>query len=288
MSSNIKLFGVTAFVIVDVLLLAWLFTRDSAPDTAGEPSASETNQEKERAPVDESVSLTRSGPLTLLRVHRSDCSGETTPKLEISIDAAQQFREVALPVDDDGELAIRSVLAVGASSSERLTLLGTNSDCDKRGYSSADGGESWRRADVSFDWYIAPDGKSITSPDRTSSPGCVPISLTFTNEETAKVVCKSGSLTGTTDGGETWAELGEVPDMRAASFIGQNKGVAIAATKECKSQAFRTEDAGESWTSVACIDEKAEARALTGGAKQMFATDGSRVWISEDLGDAWS
>jgi hypothetical protein len=286
-SSSIKLFGLAVFAIVDVLLLAWLFTRDSAPVT-GEPTTGETGQVKARPPVDESVSLVRGESFTLLRIHPSDCSGETIPKLEISSTEGERFREVGLPVDEDRGPAIRSVLAVAAKSPDELTLLGTNLDCKKRGFSSDDGGESWKRADVSFDWYIAPDGKSVTSPSRTSSPDCEPIGLDFTDDANAKVVCKSDSLVATSDGGASWAAVGELNGIRAASFVKLRTGVAIAARKDCQSQAFRTEDAGVSWTEVDCIDKEAEAQALIGGATKMYATDGSSTWISEDLGDKWS
>ena len=290
MSSTIKLLGVTAFAIVDVLLVAWLFMRDAAPETDDGPSTDASGQVKERVPVDESVRLTRSKSFTLFRVHPSDCSGETIPKLEISTDAAEKFREVGLPVDADRELAIRSVLAVATTSDspDDLELLGANLDCKKRGYASDDGGESWRRADVEFDWYIAPNGKSVTSPNRTSSPDCVPISLDFTDELNAKVVCKSGSLVATDDGGATWAAVGELSGMRSASFVGLRTGVAIAARKDCQSQAFRSIDAGATWDRVDCIDKKVEAQALVGGAVKMFATDGRRTWLSEDLGEKWS
>ncbi|MGH3473363.1 MAG: hypothetical protein ACRDOT_00465 [Aeromicrobium sp.] len=288
MPTTIKLLGVATFAIVDVLLLAWLFTRDSAPDADGEQSAGETGQVKVRPPVDESVSLTRGESFTLLRVHPSDCSGETIPKLEISTDQAETFREVGLPVDEDREPAIRSVLAVGAKSADELTLLGTNPDCKKRGFESDDGGESWKRADVSFDWYIAPDRKSITSPSRTSSPNCTPIALDFSDDANAKIVCKSDSLVATSNGGATWTKVGELSGIRTASFVGLGTGVAIAGRKDCESEAFLSEDAGATWTSVACIDEKAEAHALIGGAAKMFATDGNRTWLSEDIGDKWS
>jgi len=289
MSSYVKVLGIAAFAIVDVLIIVWLFTRGPAP--ASDDAQSTGDQAaplKERPPVDESVSLIRSESFSLFRVHRSDCSGETVPKVEMSTNAGEQFREVGLPVDEDLELAIRSVLAVDGTDADNLTLLGADADCKKKGYESDDGGESWRRADVEFDWYIAPDDKTVTSPDRTSSPGCAPISLDPIDESNAKVVCKSGSLVGTSDGGTTWAEVGKLSDMRSASFVGLRTGVAIAGTKDCKSQAFISEDSGASWSSVACIDEKAEAQSLAGGAKQLFATDGSRTWISEDLGDKWS
>lgn len=288
MSSNIKLLSVAAFAIVDIVLLAWLFTRDPPPATDGEKSAGETGQVKARPPVDESVTLTSGESFTLLRFHPSDCSGETIPKLEISTDAAETFREVGLPIDEDREPAIRSVLAVGAESPDELTLLGTSSDCKKRGFESNDGGESWKRADVSFDWYIAPNGKSVTSPDRTSSPDCEPISLDFTDDVNAKIVCKSGSLKGTSNAGATWTAIGNLSNMRSAAFVGLRTGVAIAGTKDCKSRAYRSEDGGVSWDAVDCIDEKAEAQVLIGGAKKMYAADGSRTWISEDLGDKWS
>jgi hypothetical protein len=288
MSSYVKVLGIAAFAIVDVLIIAWLLTRGPAPDAdGGQDTVGQASPVKERPPVDESVSLTRSESFTLFRIHRSDCSGDTIPKLEMSTNAAEEFREVGLPVDGD-ELAIRSVLAVAATSPDDLTLLAADPECDKKGFASKDGGESWKRADVKFDWYIAPDDKSVTSPDRTSSPNCSPVALDFTDEANAKVVCKSGSLNGTSNGGATWLELGKLPGIRAASFVGLRTGVAIAATKDCKSQAYRSEDAGASWTKVACIDPKAEAQSLVGGAVKMFATDGDRTWLSEDLGDKWS
>jgi len=289
MSSYVKVLGIAAFAIVDVLIIAWLFTRGPAGDSdGGQSTGGSASPVKERPPVDTSVSLARSDSFILFRVHRSDCSGETLPKVEMSTNAAEQFREVGLPVGEDDELAIRSVLAVDGTDADNLTLLGTDAECKKKGYESSDGGQSWKRADVEFDWYIAPDDKSVTSPDRTSSPGCEPISLDPIDELNAKVVCKSGSLVGTINGGTSWAEVGKLSGMRASSFVGLRTGVAIAGTKDCKSQLFRSEDAGASWSSVECIDEKAEAQSLTGGAKQLFATDGNRTWISEDLGEKWS
>lgn len=291
MSPVVKVMGIAAFVIVDVLLIAWLFTRDSAPDADGGLSTGEESGAAEgRPPVDESISLTRSESFTLFRVHPSDCSGDTIPKLEISTTAAERFREVGLPIDEDSELAIRSVLAVAADedSPDDLTLLGADLDCKKKGYASEDGGESWERADVEFDWYVTADGQSVTSPDRTSSPDCVPIWLDSADEANAKVVCKSGSLRGTSDAGATWTVLGELDGMRAASFAGLRTGVAIAPRDDCKTQAFRSIDGGASWTPVACVDKEAEAEALVGGASQMIAGDASRTWISDDLGEEWN
>lgn len=280
---------VAALLVVNLVLGVLIFqntneTRvtsnesEEAPGTSA-PIASPT-ADPARFDPPRLVSLHLGRDDTVVRTVRGSCFTAAAPSVEVSEDQGAEFTTLDVPV--------AAVLGVSVADRQSVTIVGADDDCAAVQYATQDGGQTWTQNFTVDQWHLAARGtEGVVSTQTESAPGCEVLGLHPLDTTTARVTCSDGTILGTGDGGESWAELGELGGLRRGSFYAPGNAVALAAYEGCGAQSFTTRDAGRTWSEGVCLGEGG-AEALGASPTLVVAQVGGELFVSSDRGATWS
>lgn len=297
MSQKLKGAFVVLFIVADVVLVVFLFRqmRSDRYQASDEPViAQSTRSSPITGGPTGAISLAYSASGTLMRVTRGSCTATGRPFLELSADVGKNFKEIALPLLDQGDntkfgsrpTTVKTILQVTASSATKFTVIASDEQCVSHRYSTNDAGANWTEQKKFQTWFVNASGDEVVSPGGASQPGCQIVSLSPISDRNAKVACENGSILGTDDHGDTWVTLGNLNNLSAATFDDLRNGYAVAEYTDCKARAYVTNDAGLNWKAAGCVGKNA-VQSLVGNAGRLVALVGDRVKISTDGGKTW-
>ena len=200
MPKPLTVVALAAFVVVDVLLVAGVYrhVNQDPPAAAAGPSQTEPPRTNDQVAFD--FDPTDAGLLdvandgTFVFAVRGDCE-DKGGRLWVADDngASPEVSKVGLT----------SIQAVRASTDGRMSVVGSDQDCNIIQRSSEDGGKTWVTDFQTTLWTIDPkDPKTIVSPSEgASEPGCTVSSLSQVDDDFARVTCIDGLVKGTGNGG---------------------------------------------------------------------------------------
>lgn len=229
----------------------------------------------------EAMTMSAANDGTIVYGARGTC-GSATADVQVSTDNGATFTPA--------QTGLTTTLAVKATSSAAISVVGTNAGCDVEQVTSTDGGRSWDRADDVTLWYPdLDDTTAVVSPRRTSQPGdgCVVSSVSQVTDAVARVSCTDGTFKGSGDEGRTWVDLGRLDNVRVSAFLTPTAGYALARFNGCAANEFTTADGGVSWTPGGCITGE-PARAIAATSSSLFAVVDEDAYRSTDNGMTWS
>ena len=112
----------------------------------------------------------------------------------------------------------------------------------------------------------------------------------FVNGDTGYVVTADKSVYRTTDGGETFARVTEVPGSGQPTdiaFLSPDTGLAITGASGA-GKIYRTTDGGNSWTEVQSTGQGLNDLVLVGGGVGYVVGDGKAMLRTDDSGQTWT
>lgn len=292
--------ALVALTVLDVALIRLAFdhvdrpvetTRDAArstgPDRNGSKpagSATPSSGPSESA----SAATAPTGPLllalapdgTVVRAVPGSCEDGTDPEVAIAQPGTDGFRSVPVAAD------LGEVLALRTDGRDELVAIGADRDCDVGSYRGGADQRTWTSGTAEDEWYL--DG--TREPAQVHAPGgrvevpCAPVALSTL--DAVRLLCDSGALVGTGDGGATWVALGRLEDAAAMAFQGPGRGFALATSEDCPVSVLATDNGGAAWESTGCLEgQVGRAVALRGDV--VVAVVGETLWRSADGGETW-
>jgi hypothetical protein len=249
----------------------------SAPSTTGPPPTQ---------PPDDGAgqTLLAASESIVLRATAGSCKTGDPPVLELSTDSGATFKPAAQ------RLAVAQVLRVVVDSPTDLWFVGTDDACTPSIWQSDGAGTGWSQSAGSAGaWHMVPaaDSSGVHAPPGRVHVGCPVASLSPIDRQTARVLCTSGTVLGTTDGARNWVTLGHLNAAQVMDYDSPESGVALGSTPSCDVQAFSTSDGGSVWTQTGCLDgTQAQALSYTNGTAIALVDDA--VLTSGDGGLTWS
>lgn len=292
-----KLAAFALFLAVDVILVGFMFRQlndDQKAVVSKTPAPATAKSQAVEDPTGAVGVTTKGAGDTVVRSRRGSCSGTGRPLLEISRDAGKTFQEVAVPVLEEADAtepgsratSVRTILNVEVESTDELTIIAGDEECEPHRYSSDDGGQTWDRRKGFSVWFIDAAGSEIVSADGPLNPGCKQItSLSQLTDSEAKVACRGGAILSTANSGSTWTTVGNLEGVKAAIFTGVRVGFAVADDGKCL-RSYSTEDGGANWQAAGCVEE-VDVQSLAGTASHLVVADEKNVRTSNDQGASW-
>ena len=282
-----------AFVVVLVLANAGLLfllkekSDDSRAETAKASPVAPSTSATSATPEPESSSapggeqgLAVAGDDAIFRIYGGSCRGKEGAGISVSTDSGATFDDVTLPA------RIRAVFTLTAKDAKTLDLVAAGRKCEPLRFASTDGGSTWEAAEGADVWFLDQQ-RNLTAPVGKVDPGCTEIQiLSAVDAGSARVLCASGTVLTSNDGGKTWTNVGSLGGVKAAAYLSKRQGYALAPDGGCPTGTYSTVDAGRNWTSTGCLDA-APARALAANQDLLAAIVGDSIYISEDAGRNW-
>lgn len=277
-----------AIGVLGFLLIQRTSTYDADPDRSSAilPSAEPT--EAEPSPVDPEISEAENGALAVsvaannavFRYSEGACNGSKTPVLGVSTNGVS-FETISLPA------GVASIFTMSAVDEDQIGIIAAGSDCEGTRYTTDDGGDSWTKAKANA-WFIHPIKERVIGPSGPVDAGCTsPLYVAAFDEDEVVVMCESGTVLTSVDGGESWDRSGKLNSVQAVDFVSLEGGIALGADEACMSRASTTADGGETWIPQGCIKADGAQSISTSGAVTAALVDGD-LYVSADGGVTWA
>jgi hypothetical protein len=250
---------------------------DAGSSPSPSASAASTPAGRSAQPV---LAVTSDG--TVVRATRGSCSDGTAPVVDVSQQRGRGLTSGSVH-------GLSQTLRVVADSDTDLSIVGLDSACDVATFTSSDGGGSWSSRDGAAGlWRPSPAPRKavVYSPRGRYRTPCSPKALAPVDGGVARLLCRDGRVSGTSDAGSSWLTLGQLDGAVAMSFETPGDGVAVAEQSDCDAAVMRTSDGGASWVEVSCLEGGAP-RAVTSAGDTVLAQVGDRLQISTDGGSTW-
>jgi hypothetical protein len=103
----------------------------------------------------------------------------------------------------------------------------------------------------------------------------------------ARLLCDDGRLLGTSDGADSWVQLGRLDGAGSIDFSTPGDGVALAGLEGCSAAVMTTSDGSTNWSRLACLNG-GEPRAISREGEDLVALVGDKALRSADGGSTWS
>ena len=287
MPQRLKIILIVALVLANAGLLYLLKekTDDSRADSEKAPTVAPTTS---AAPEPEPTgapggpqSLSIADDDSIFRIHGGSCDGKDGSAITVSTDSGATFDDVGLPED------VRAVFMLTAKDADTLDLVAAPQSCEPQRFVSTDGGEAWEAAEGADVWFLD-QRRNVTAPVGKVNPGCTNTqTLAAVDADSARVLCASGAVLASNNGGESWANIGTLDGVKAAAYITKRRAFALAPDGGCATGSYETDDAGRTWTAAGCLDA-GPGRALAANRNLVAAIAGDAVYVSEDGGRTWT
>ena len=121
-------------------------------------------------------------------------------------------------------------------------------------------------------WSLSPAGqRRVHTPSGEGPAPCRALQLDPITPEPAALLCASGALFVSEDGGETWGRRSLVERAVAIDLVDASRGYLLARTSRCGTGllVFATTDGGMNYTGRGCVDVPADAPVLGARLRQL-------------------
>lgn len=287
--------SVVAFLIVDIVLIALLVTRDDGAASDRVPGPIPTfgispSPIPAPTPTPNPVqSLPRqmeaASATEVWRASTGSCAGATSV-IEHSFDGGQTWQQVGTPgidvrqvlqIDPLGESTVRLAARVGA-------------DCAVGSFASFTAGEFWGSYPENLPEFVYLDGAVVVA-GQPLTPPCAPVTEVQRLEDSVVAVC-ADVLAELDEGSGAWATLG-VPGLLAATSNGEGYTLAVWGAGECAGLSIQSVVSPVDGTAPAVLGC---AAAETDPAEVTLAQFDNSVWlwsrdrlrVSSDNGASWN
>ena len=195
-----------------------------------------------------------------------------------------------------------AILSLSAVADAQVDAVGADDKCRVGVWSSTDGGKAWTGPTTASDLFTRVPGE----PNRLASPSgeirnpCpvrseAPLALEGITSTDAAVLCGSGDVITTNDGGESWDTQTAVVGGRALAFEGPLLGWALQRDSgRCPAyQLMQTQDGGRTWQIGGCLFDAVpqDARLLPSlsfaDTENGMADLAGEVYTTDDSGLVW-
>ncbi len=283
--------GLGALLLVDAALIAWAFHPTAAEVSAASggsgtsgaptPSASSTSPTPGSASPSASPSASAVRAEPLARV----VAATGTDVAWVAQAGSCSAPGVVWVTTDGGDSWSRKkaparVLRVRPDSGSAAFVTGGDSKCSLRLWSTRDGGASWgdpQSADKA--WSREPDDdRSVHRPSGSTTRPCAAqarvVDLAAIDPQTALVLCDTGRVRSTSDGGKGWADAFEVTGALALGLAPDGSaGVVVRTDRGCAGVVATAVRNGSPAGSGECV------RSTPRGGEVAVASSGSRWWL---------
>jgi photosystem II stability/assembly factor-like uncharacterized protein len=235
-------------------------------------------------PADTGRTLVAGADNVVLRATGGSCKTGVPAVLELSTDSGATFAPTA------EDLGIAQVLRVAVEAASNVWFVGADDQCTTSIWRLDPAGTGWLQSPgTGGAWHLLPAAgrHMVHAPTGQVPVGCAVAVLSAVDGQTARVLCASGEVIGTADGGSSWVHLGRRKEAQLIAYDSSTNGVAIRSTPSCDVQALVTSDGGATWTPTACL-QGTEAQALAYHNGALIALVDDTVRISGDGGQTWS
>ncbi|MGC5629543.1 WD40/YVTN/BNR-like repeat-containing protein [Georgenia sp. Z1344] len=312
--------GLGALVVLNVVLLALLLTRDvSAESVMGDayttPTAGSVTDE---SPSDEGTTPAESpsddvveGPTE----SESDAPAIDVPmpepaeRLIASASGDVAWRAIvgsceapgSVELTTDGGATWSPADVGGLAPVSRLKAItpaavfaigGVDPNCSPTYAGSVDGGNNWEQAPelAQGSWYIDPSDRAVlgTSVGEVDAP-CEVAGLAGFDDNAAALLCTDGSLTVSNDGGASWTTAAEETNAVAIGLTLQGY-VLAGSDEECAGTQIWTAGVEGDTAPVGCAEDvqtEAGQTAVSGAGGAMWLWADDETLVSTDGGSTW-
>ena len=183
-----------------------------------------------------------------------------------------------------------------------LRLVGTDESCDVQEWTTHDEGRTWSAPASPHDVFVRiPDNPAAlltptgVGPNPCPQTGEGPVSVSGASASSAAVLCATGDVVVTFDGGHQWVTRSPVVGGVAMTFNSANVGWALrTGSGQCPAyQVMRTEDRALTWQTAGCVAGESH-EASVGRASLSFndrnhgmAVVGAATYLTSDSGQSW-
>jgi hypothetical protein len=220
----------------------------------------------------------------VLRATGGSCKTGQPPVMELSSDSGATFAPTA-----EG-LGVAQVLRVAVDSASNVWFVGADDQCATSIWRLDPAGSDWyQSAGTAGAWHVLPTPgvHRVHAPTGRVAVNCAVTGLAPVDTQTARVLCASGVVRGTSDGGVTWTNLGRLRSAQLIAYDSATSGAAIGSAPTCGMRVLITDDGGATWTPATCL-QGADAQALAFHAGHLIAIVDDSILISSDGGHTWS
>lgn len=172
------------------------------------------------------------------------------------------------------------------------TVIGAGQDCGTaQSFTTTSSVQEWS-AGVTAEaaWYYLPTATGqVGGTTRTGTSPCErTIALVPASNSEATLLCATGSVLNTTNGGSTWRSGGVLLDARAIAALSPTSLVALQTRPDCPGTGVSlSANNGSTWTPGACLtdfDASGPVGLDTQGTRVLAVAANGRSFLSEDAG----
>jgi len=280
-------FGILALLVVDLVLIVaavWPTAAPALPPVASSPSASASPSSSPSASTSPSPSPSPSPtPLAAVPLTRLVAGVDGRNAWAVDTGSCNATGTVFLTTDGGvtwtSEPAPGYVIRLRPASATSAFAVGGGSDCGFVLWSTGDGGASWSAPQSAQ----AAWGRTPKDPTTIERPGGTPVSpcpkkadvvdLTGVDRAQAGVLCSTGEVRETTDGGASWSTVIDRNRALALSWSGGGSGVLAETSDGCDGVVVVPVNGGKAGKST-CVE------GLTPSKGQVAVSSGSgAVWL---------
>ena len=182
--------------------------------------------------------------------------------------------------------------AIDITGKSAATVVGTNQECaEAQSYTTTSSVQDWTSgADVAAQWYVLPTSPAQIggAAGQGASPCERTIALAPLSPSEAVVLCSTGAVISSTNGGATWRAKGVLLEARALAAVSPTTLVALQSRADCVGTGIAVStNAGATWGPAACLagfDASGPVGIDAQGNRVLAVAANGQSFLSEDAG----
>lgn len=262
-------------IVVAAVWLARPRTPEVSAETVEQGAAIAPAPAEGAGPIRAPLFLTGGPGDRLARATRGSCDADDPERARVWTGAARDLRGVRVP----GLVEVLGLAWTGGT----VRITGAGAQCDVRGWTSNDGGETWRegRADPSV-WRLDLDRTASVVHGPGGGPaeqiGCVPTGIQGTGR-TAVAVCRDSVVRVGSDARDP-QQVFSAQGAGAATPDGASSVLALTTLDGCATL-VRTRTDGTTQR-LACVARDAAALGVVRSGERLYVQAGRELYVSDD------